>query len=70
MRGGAVLVYFNPIIVLFLTNLAKYILLYLNKFQSYYSLIFNSTHKRNSDPLALNFNPIIVLFLTRHISCV
>ena len=55
--------YFNPIIVLFLTREAERIIQSHALFQSYYSLISNMGIKQFLYSNK-NFNPIIVLFLT------
>ena len=55
--------YFNPIIVLFLTQFI-YIQYLLYIFQSYYSLISNKANQASMNAKVTNFNPIIVLFLT------
>ena len=58
------IIYFNPIIVLFLTfnqEIENFVTL---KFQSYYSLIFNLEEHHLIMMIKMHFNPIIVLFLT------
>ena len=54
---------FNPIIVLFLTVVSYSSKAVPTRFQSYYSLIFN-TETSLLIYLYQHFNPIIVLFLT------
>ena len=55
--------YFNPIIVLFLTKKNEFGLKRGQRFQSYYSLISNN-YRRVKRIKFYDFNPIIVLFLT------